>query len=119
MKDDSDLPSDSAEEKRYFVGIAENVGHHMNFKILQDLNNKVINRYNVRPSYEPLQHNIRLDPLNIPSIVKFRAETADDDTASTAPSTSHDDDDCQSTSKSMPIINPSDLVGEKFTHSKG
>ena len=38
--DDLDFPSDTIEEHGYFVGIAENVGHSMTFKILtSDANN--------------------------------------------------------------------------------
>jgi hypothetical protein len=61
--DDSDFLSETREERGHFVGIAENVGHAMTFKILTDNTNKFINRSNVRSARLPLEYNLRLDPL--------------------------------------------------------
>ena len=61
--DDSNLPSGTCEERGHFVGIAENVGHAMTFKILTDDTNTVINRSNIRSAGLPLEYNLRLDPL--------------------------------------------------------
>ena len=46
--DDSEFPSDTREGHGYFVGIAENVGHAMTFKILTSDTKKVIYRSSVR-----------------------------------------------------------------------
>ena len=61
--DDSDFPSESRERRGYFVGIAENVGHQMTFKILTDDTNKVICRSNVRSAASTADRNRRLDIL--------------------------------------------------------
>ena len=47
MKDDSSFPSESVELPGRFVGIAENVGHYMTFKVLDDESKRVIYRSNV------------------------------------------------------------------------
>ena len=47
MKDDSSFPSESVELPGRFVGIAENVGHYMTFKLLDEESKQVIYRSNV------------------------------------------------------------------------
>ena len=61
--DDSDFPSGTRELRGHFVGIAENVGHALTFKILTDDTSKVIYRSNVRPASMDMEYNLRLDPL--------------------------------------------------------
>jgi hypothetical protein len=75
--DDSDFPSKTREERGHFVGIAENVGHAMTFKILTDDTNKVVNWSNVRSAGLPLEHNLRLDPLcgESKQFIKSKSET--------------------------------------------
>jgi hypothetical protein len=51
--DDSDFPSDSLEKLGRFVGIAENVGHTMTYKVLTDDTHKVICRANLRSAIDP------------------------------------------------------------------
>ena len=48
--DDSDFPSETREGHGHFVGIAENVGHAMTYKILTSDTNKIICRSSVRPA---------------------------------------------------------------------
>ena len=74
IHNDSDFPEDSTGERWYFVGISESVGHYMTFKILTNKSNKIIHFSNVRPADIPLEKNIRLDPLTIPSVVKSEGE---------------------------------------------
>ena len=45
--DDSSFPSDTVEKRGRFVGVAENVGHIMTFRILTDDTRKIIPRSNV------------------------------------------------------------------------
>ena len=45
--DDSDFSSETTEGHRHFVGIAENLGHSMTFKILTSDTNKIIYRSSV------------------------------------------------------------------------
>jgi hypothetical protein len=54
--DDSTFPSESRETLGRFVGIAEQVGHLMTFKILTDDTNKVVFRSNVRSALDPKAH---------------------------------------------------------------
>ena len=56
-QDDSNFPSDSAEAYGRFVGIAENVGHDMTFKVLTDNTNKILHLSNVRSADDPASAN--------------------------------------------------------------
>ena len=51
-EDDSDFPSDSREHRGQFIGISENVGHIMTFKILTDDTLKIVHRSNVCSALE-------------------------------------------------------------------
>ena len=62
--DDSSFPSDTREGLGRYVGIAENVGHLMTFKILTDDTQKIIYRSSVRSALDSYAPNLRLDPLN-------------------------------------------------------
>ena len=105
--DDADFPSDSREKRGYFVGIAENVGHAMTFKILTDDTNKVIYRSNVRPALSPSDRNRRLDliggesdPLKKPPrVIRHHEEDSEGELP---------------TNYQMPLLNPADLVGRTF-----
>ena len=79
MNDDSNFPNDSTEEKGCFVSISESIGHYMTFKILTDKSSKIIHCSNVRPTDIPLEKNIRLNPLIIPSVVKSKGEISYDE----------------------------------------
>ena len=48
MHDDSYFPSDSTESQGLFVGVSENAGHTMIFKILTPDTNKILHTSNVR-----------------------------------------------------------------------
>ena len=92
--DDSDFPSDSSEGRGHWVGIAENVGHAMTYKILTNDTKKVVYRSNVRSA-----RNKRVDLLGgeeVPPIIKSL----------------NDEDECPR--KPMPIFDPTDLVGRTF-----
>ena len=119
--DDSDFLSNSNEERGRFVRISESVGHQMTFKILSNASNKVIHRSNVRPANIPLEKNTRLNPLTVQKIVKLKRDLSDNDNTTTAASTIRDDESL-SDMPSMPIINPSCLMGRTFlmpTHKNG
>ena len=62
--------SDSPEERGRFVGISENSGHDMTFKILNVSNNKIINRSNVAPVNDSKSPDLRSDPLTYPELIK-------------------------------------------------
>ena len=61
--DDSDFPSGSTEGRGCWVGIAENVGHAMTYKILTDDTKKVIYRSNVCSALTKEDHNKCADLL--------------------------------------------------------
>ena len=85
----------------------------MTFKILSNASNKVAHRSNVRHANDLLEKNIGLDPLTMPKVVKSKRDPSDDDTATTAESTIRDDESLPDM-LSMPIVDPSDLIGRNF-----
>ena len=74
---DQGFPSDSREERGRFVGVAENVGHVMTFKILTDDTKRVVYRSNVRSARKEGSSNIRIDPIDgemVEQVVKLLSE---------------------------------------------
>lgn len=67
--DDRDFPSESTERLGYFVGIAENVGHALTFKVLTDDTKKIIYRSRIRTALNPGERNLRIEPHDRPSEV--------------------------------------------------
>ena len=61
--EDSDFPSGSTAGRGRWVGIAENVGHAMIYKILTDDTKKVIYRSNVQSALAKEGRNKRVDLL--------------------------------------------------------
>ena len=57
------FPSDSREARGRFVGISENVGHRMTFKILTDDTQQVIYRSEVRSALDHQHTNLRIDTI--------------------------------------------------------
>ena len=97
--DDSDFPSGNTEGRGRWVGIAENVGHAMTYKILTDDTKKVIYRLNVRSALTKENCNKRVDLLGgeeVAPIIK----------------SSHDEGKCPR--KPLPIFDPTDLIGRTF-----
>ena len=54
------------------MGISDNVGHDMNFYIINTTTNKVISRNNTRLAGEPTSPNLRIYPLTTPEVVTSR-----------------------------------------------
>ena len=106
--DDSRFPSESPELRGRFVGIAENVGHAMTFKVLTDDTNKVIHRSNIRSAADPFSKNLRVDPVpadgeaHVPPIIKSPRDryTVDDE--------GNVSEHC------MPTFDPEALIGRTF-----
>ena len=120
-QDDSDFPSESTEEHGRFVGISENAGHAMTFKILTSNTNKVLHRSNVRPADDPSSPNLRADPLTVPRVVKSLSDDIDESIFEEPPLIDEDDQDAPPQPKSrrnMPIIDPSDLMGRSFLRTE-
>ena len=123
-QDDSNFPSDSTEAYGHFTGIAENAGHDMTFKVLTDDTNKVLHRSNVRPADDPASANLKIEPLTVPKVVKSLTDDISDSVFE-EPLLIDEDTDASHTSstpsdahKSMPIIDPSDLVGRSFLRTE-
>ena len=103
---DSDFPSESRECKGHFVGIAENVGHAMTFKILTDDTHKVIFWSNIQTALDPKSPNLRMDLLDgesIPPIIKSKHDSEDGE-----------QDNGDSEKFHMPVFNPTGLVRHTF-----
>ena len=105
--DDSDFPSDSCEALGHMVGIAENVGHAMTYKVLTVDTQKVIYCSNLC-SASPTDPNWHValvggetptPSVPPPSIVKSHHDHAADG---------------ETTNHNMPIFSPIDLVGRTF-----
>ena len=121
--DDSKFPTDSREKRGRFVGIAENVGHSMTFKVLTDDTQRVICRSGIRSALDSSSSNLRLDPIDGESLrnfVKFREDSIRENQS--PPMDNIVDQDRSSASSAAPsekpivrpIIDPADLVGRSF-----
>ena len=66
--DDSSFPSENTEKRGRFVGVAENVGHFMTFRILTDDSSCIINRSNVRTALDNASRNKALEDLDLADI---------------------------------------------------
>jgi hypothetical protein len=64
LVDETTFPSKSKELRGRWVGVSENVGHFMTYKILTDDTHQIIHRSNIRSAADPNARNLRLDPLN-------------------------------------------------------
>ena len=97
--DDADFPSESTERRGRFVGIAENVGHALTFKVLTDDTKKIIYRSRIRSAMNPKEKNLRIEcdtSTTPPEIVKAK----------------HHDDLLNG--ETMPTFDPSELIGRTF-----
>ena len=97
--DNSDFPSGSTEGRGHRVGIAENVGHTMTYKILTKDTKKVIYRPNVCSALIKEDCKKRVDFLGGEEVAPIIKSL-------------HDDGECPR--KPMPILDPTDLVGRTF-----
>ena len=97
--DDADFTSCSTKGRGRWLGIAENVGHAMIYKILTDDTKKVIYRSNVQSALAKEDHNKRADLLGGEEVAPIIKSSSDED---------------ESPRKPMPIFDPTDLVGRTF-----
>ena len=96
------------------MGVAENSGHAMTFKSLEDDSRKIVCRSKILPGHDLLASNLHIDPTTMSAIVKSRQDAfAYDDTVSTVPSVITDDDNYQAES-CMTKIETSEIVGRFF-----
>ena len=81
--DDSPFPLGSRGEHGHFVGISNNVGHAMTYKILCNKTLTVLHRANLWSADNTSDPNLRLDPLdweNLPHSSRIVKSVQDDDT---------------------------------------
>ena len=108
----------SPESLGYFVGISENVGHAMTYKILNPETNSIIFRSEVRSAYSPNDPNWHLTPSDAeestpPTIIKSRSDNFKIDSSSDSfksivySSVDESDDD-------NALVNNKDLIGRTF-----
>jgi hypothetical protein len=64
LVDETTFPSKSKELRGRWVGVSENVGHFMTYKILTDDTRRIIHRSNIRLAADPNARNLCLDLLN-------------------------------------------------------
>jgi hypothetical protein len=71
LVDETTFPSESKELRGQWVGVSENVGHFMTYKILTDDTRQIIHRSNIRLVADPNARNLRLDLLNdeLPEVI--------------------------------------------------
>ena len=72
MRNYSNFPSKSCEDRGRFVYMSENFGHYVTFKILADDTNQIIYRSNVRSAEDQLAPNLRIYPVTMPKFVKHK-----------------------------------------------
>jgi hypothetical protein len=130
LVDETTFPSKSKELRGRWVGVSENVGHFMTYKILTDDTRRIIHRSNIRSAADPHARNLHLDPLNDepPEVIWSlrKASPASDhgenfSLHSMEPTDTHpytestpDSSERPSTGNDRVIVNPQELLGRTF-----
>jgi hypothetical protein len=72
LVDETTFPPICKDLCRQWVGVSENVGHFMTYKILMDDTRRIIHRSNIRSAADPHARNLRLDPLGdkLPEVIR-------------------------------------------------
>jgi hypothetical protein len=121
LVDETTFPSESKELRGRWVGVSENVGHFMTYKILMDDTRRIIHHSNIRSATDPNARNLRLDPLNDkpPEVIRSLCKSS--------PASDHGEDfslqsieptdknpERPSTGDDTVIVNPQELLGHTF-----
>jgi hypothetical protein len=130
LVDETTFPSESKELRGRWVGVSENVGHFMTYKILTDDTRRIIHHSNIRLVADPNARNLHLDLLNdkLPEVIHslHKASPALDhgenfSLHSMEPTDEHpytestpDPSECPSTGDDKVIVNPQELLGCTF-----
>jgi hypothetical protein len=125
LVDETTFPSESRELRGRWVGVSENVGHFMTYKILTDDTRWIIHHSNIRSAADPNARNLRLDPLNDkpPEVIWSlrKASPASDhgenfSLHSMEPTDEHPPDPSErpSTGNDTVIVDPQELLGRTF-----
>jgi hypothetical protein len=117
--DDHSFLSNTREKRGRFVGIAENVGHRMTFKVVTDDTKQIICRSGLRLALNSSSSNIRLDLIDGTSLRQF-VNIREDSAQESPPSDTAVDDRSSSSSPPSPsaivrpILDPHCLIGRSF-----
>jgi hypothetical protein len=130
LVDETTFPSKSKELRGRWVGVSENVGHFMTYKILTDDTRRIIHHSNIHSAADPNARNLRLDPLNDkpPEVIRSlgKASPASDhgedfslhsmESTDEHPYTEStpDPSECPSTEDDTVIVDPQELLGCTF-----
>jgi hypothetical protein len=129
LVDETTFPSENKELRGRWVGVGENVGHFMTYKILTDHTRRIIHCSNIHSAADPTARNLRLDPLNDepPEVIRSlcKASPASDhgeDFSLHSMEPADESPECPSTGADMVIVDPQELLGCTFlmdTHEDG
>jgi hypothetical protein len=121
LVDETTFPSKSKELRGRWVGVSENVGHFMTYKILMDNTCRIIHRSNIRLAADPNARNLHLDPLNDepPEVIRSlrKASPASDhgeDFSLHSMEPTDENPEHPSTGDDTVIVNPQELLGRTF-----
>jgi hypothetical protein len=119
--DETAFPSKSKELHGQWVGVSENVGHFMTYKILMDDTRWIIHRSNIHSAADPNARNLHFDPLNDkpPEVIQSlrKASPASDhgeDFSLDSMEPTDENPERPSTGDDMVIVNPQELLGCTF-----
>jgi hypothetical protein len=122
LVDETTFPSESKELHGRWVGVSENVGHFMTYKILMDDTHQIIHRSNIRLVADPNAQNLRLDRLNdeppevIWSLCKASpaSDHGEDSSLHSSMEPTDENPEHPSTRDDMVIVDPQELLGHTF-----
>jgi hypothetical protein len=121
LVDETTFPSKSKELHGQWVGVSENVGHFMTYKILMDDTRRIIHCSNIRSAADPNARNLRLDPLNDkpPEVIRSlcKASPASDhgeDFSLHSMEPTDENPEHPSTGDDTVIVDPQELLGHTF-----
>jgi hypothetical protein len=130
LVDDTTFRSKRKELHGLWVGVSENVGHFMTYKILMDDTRRIIHRSNIHLVADPNARNLCLDPLNdkLPEVIQSLCKALptsdhgeDFPLHSMEPTDEHpytestpDPSEHPSTGDDTVIVNPQELLGHIF-----
>jgi hypothetical protein len=121
LVDEPTFPSKSKEVRGRWVGVSENVGHFMTYKILTDDTRWNIHRSNIRSAVDPNARNLHLDPLNDepPEVIRSlrKASPASDhgeDFSLHSMEPTDENPERPPTGDDTVIVDPQELLGRTF-----
>jgi hypothetical protein len=121
LVDETIFPSESKELRGQWVGVNENVGHFMTYKILTDDTRWIIHHSNIRSAADPNARNLRLDLLNDkpPEVIQSlcKASPASDhgeDFSLHSMEPTDENPERPPTGDDTVIVNPQELLGRTF-----